>query len=75
MNAVDAGYYVSRFERGGLEKGKSMLLCEFLDGAGRVPLTSPRRSVGLGEHQSDLVASAMQCSERALCELGRSGED
>jgi hypothetical protein len=75
MRAIDAGHYLGGLERGRLEDGKSMLLCESLDGARRVVLTSSRRSVGLGEDQSDLVARAMQCNKRALCELGRPGED
>jgi hypothetical protein len=52
-----------------------VLLCEALDSARRGPLASSRRSVWLGEDQSDFVAGAMQCCERLLCELWSSGEN
>jgi hypothetical protein len=74
-SGVHASYYVGGPERRGLEKGESVFLRELFDGARSVLLTSSRRPVGLGKHQSDLVASAMQCRKRSLCELGSSGED
>jgi hypothetical protein len=74
-SGVHAGYYLGGPERGGLEKSEPMLIRESLDGTRPGLLTSSRRPVRLGKHQRDLVASAMQCGERSLCEFRSSGED
>jgi hypothetical protein len=59
----------------GLEDVQAMQAGEVLDRTRRRLLTAPSRTIGLREHERDLVSGTVQRGEGSLRKVRRAGED
>lgn len=72
---LDSGDDLLRFQGWRLQDGQAVTQRETLDRTGLGPQTPAVGTVGLGEHQTYVVAGAVKAGERTLRELRGAGED